>query len=512
LPSGLRGFDDGAGPVKRYLAMPGALLLIAAFVRAAAAVHWDGVSIGLAIAGAVIVAAAAAWNRREVVEWIRDPRGVFAVTTGISVAVFIAALVMLNIAVWYHPWSVDLTRSGRNQVSGGTKQMLARLQQPVALRQFGRASDPRVDQLLHGFERESPRVRVEFADVDRERDLATRYGIIKLGTVIVVSGDKFRKVEDANEQALVTAILQVTANDERIVCFVTGHGERGLDDQGPTGLAALKAILQASNYTTEAISLLEGDVPSHCNAVVIAGAQQEFLPQELDRVSSMKPVLRLAWLLEPDPAPSFAEWLRPRGIEPLPGGIVDTSGAGQSVGGSPRTPLAVRYLDHPITRGFDIATMYDGARPLRIVPQPDFGGKPTALAQTSPRSFATRATDAVPAFDGGRDTPGPLALAAATSLGSSARPEQQARLVVVGDPDFISNAFLRRQGNRDFFLRSLAWLLGEQESTVVAVEPRENRRVELTQQMRAWMYIVNLGLLPLLPLVAGIVVFIRSRR
>ncbi len=40
----------------------------------------------------------------------------------------------------------------------------------------------------------------------------------------------------------------------------------------------------------------------------------------------------------------------------------------------------------------------------------------------------------------------------------------------------------------------------------------ENRRIELTERMRAWMYIVNLGILPLIPLIAGIIVFIRSRR
>jgi hypothetical protein len=55
-------------------------------------------------------------------------------------------------------------------------------------------------------------------------------------------------------------------------------------------------------------------------------------------------------------------------------------------------------------------------------------------------------------------------------------------------------------------------LIGEQEATVVAVESRENRRIELTQSTRAWMYIVNVGLLPLVPLLAGIVVYVRSRK
>ena len=500
--------------MKRYLALPGALLIITAFLRATINVSWDGGSVLLAVVGAVIVALTAAWNRHEVVAWIRDPRGVFAVTTGVAVALFVTALVMINIAVWYNPWSVDLTASGRNQVSADTQAFLQRIQQPVTLRQFGRAADPRVDQLLRGFARETPTMNVEFVDVERERALATKYGVIKLGTVVVESGDKFRKVEDPNEQSVVTAILQATSDEDRLVCFVTGHGERGLADESAGGLGRLNATLQASNYRTERITLLDTDVPPTCAAVVIAGPRQEYAAGELERLTAYgRRGGRLAVLLEPDPLPSLHGWLMPLGIEPLPRSIVDLSGAGRTVGGGPRTPLAVAYGSHDITQGFEIATMFDEARPLRALERPAAGGHPVALAETSPRSFATTATDGAPAFNAARgDTQGPFKLAVATSIGASARPSDQFRLVVFGDSDFISNGYLRRQGNRDFFLRALAWLLGEKEATVVAVDDRENRRIELTEQMRAWMYIVNLGFLPLIPLVVGVVVYIRSRR
>jgi hypothetical protein len=498
--------------VKRYIAIPGALLLTVAFVRAATSAQWDESGISLAAGGAAIVAIAAVWNRREVVEWARDPRGVFAVTTAISVAVIVALLVMLNIAAWYHPWSVDLTAAGRNQVSNTTLSFLEQLDTDVTLQQFGRTSDPVVEQVLQGFARASRRIRVEFVDVDRDRDRATRIGVVRLGTVVVVAGEKFRKVEDANEQALATAILQVTTDAERTVCFVTGHGERGLSDAGAQGLSQLAATLAASNYSTDKVSLLEGDVPHMCAAIVIAGPQQELSDTEMNRLQGfVERRGRIALLLEPDPAPSLDAWLGPFGVRPEAGSIVDTSGAGRSVGGGPRTPLALRYVDHPVTRGFEIATIYSGARPLAIDRRPASGAKTTALAQTGPRSFSTSNPDPEPALEEGKDTPGPLTLATAVAFGPAASGED-ARLVVFGDADFISNAFLRRQGNRDFFLRSLSWLMGEEEAAIVAVDDRQNRRIELTERARAWMYIVNLGALPLIPLVAGLIVYIRSRR
>jgi ABC-type uncharacterized transport system involved in gliding motility auxiliary subunit len=498
--------------VKRYIAIPGALLLTAAFVRAATSAQWDESGISLAAGGAAIVAIATVWNRREVVEWARDPRGVFAVSTGISVAVIVALLVMLNIAAWYHPWSVDLTAAGRNQVSATTSSFLEQLDTDVTLQQFGRTSDPLVEQILQGFARASRRIRVEFVDVDRDRDRATRIGVVRLGTVVVVAGEKFRKVEDANEQALATAILQVTTDAERTVCFVTGHGERGLSDTGAQGLSQLATTLAASNYFTDKVSLLEGDVPDICTAIVIAGPQQELSDAEMNRLQGyfVQKRGRVALLLEPDPSPSLDAWLGPLGVRPKAGSVVDTSGAGRSVGGGPRTPLALRYVDHPVTRGFEIATIYSGARPLVLDDRPSSGAKTAALAQTGPRSFSTVNPDPEPALEEGKDTPGPLTLATAVALGPAAG--EEARLVVFGDADFISNAFLRRQGNRDFFLRSLSWLMGEEEAAIVAVDDRQNRRIELTERARAWMYIVNLGALPLIPLVAGLIVYIRSRR
>jgi ABC-type uncharacterized transport system involved in gliding motility auxiliary subunit len=246
--------------------------------------------------------------------------------------------------------------------------------------------------------------------------------------------------------------------------------------------------------------------------LVLAGPRQELSQGEAGRLQSyLTRAGRVAVLLEPEPAPALDAWLRPLGVIPGGGAVIDTSGAGQNVGGGPRTPLALGYADHPVTRGFEIATMYSGARPLEIDRAPQVG-KQVALAQTGPRSFATTSGDPEPRFEEGRDARGPLTLAVATTIGAQSGSDDEARLVVYGDSDFVSNAFLGRQGNRDLFLRSLSWLMGEGKSAIVAVDDRENRRVELTSAMRNWMYVINLGVLPLVPLLAGVIVFLRSRR
>ena len=504
--------------MKRYLVIPGAFLLIAAFVRYAVNVEWDSTSVTLAMTGAAIVALAAIWNRREVGEWLHDPRGVFAVTTGIAVALVVAAVVVLNIAVAYHPWSVDLTASGRNEVTAETRAILARLDQPVVLRQFG--PTPRMDQLLRSFARESRRLRLEVADLDRDRQQTAQYGVARPGTVVVLAprdgtgqtGEAFRKIDEPNEQALITAIVQATSDTQRVVCFLAGHGERRLEDTSAVGISTLRVILEASNYRPQSVSLLEGDVPSECEALVITGAKQPYSSTESERLTKYTDGKgRLAILLEPDPSPSFVDILRPRGIEPGAGRILDASGAGSGLGLGATAPFAMVYHDHPVTRGFGAATFYEGARPLVVHDEAEYGGRPSALAQTSPRSFATTRQEQIIGFEEERDQRGPLTLAAVTSF-KTGRFEDEARLAVFGDSDFVANSGIRFNSNRELFLRTLAWLLGEQEAAFVSVEDRENRRILLPRRTMVWMYVVNLGVLPLIPLLAGIVVYVRSRR
>lgn len=501
--------------MKKYSYLPGFLLLVVAAVRAALDGAWDSTGLVMAAVGGVIIAASIIWNRGEVMEWLRDPRGVFAVMTGISVVALIAVLILLNILVWYRPWRADLTASGRNVVTAETRALLERLDQAVVLRQFGEVADPQLEQRLASFAGASRRVRVDFVDAGKARDLARELGVIKNGTVIVEAGGRHRKVEDPTEAALMSAVLQVTRDEVRTICFITGHGERGIADEGARGFSRLTTTLEAANYRVQQISLLEGDVPPHCSVLVIAGPREPFAEVEMQRLERYAQTAGgLAVMVDPDPAQSLAPWLRQYGIEPEPGIVVDMSGTGRQIGAGPEVPLVFTYGDHEITRDFGIATMLDGARSLKVAEQGPLGGRPLALASTTERSFVTTelAGNQI-RVDPNRDRKGPFVLAAVTSLkiAGPGRPEEL-RMAVYGDADFISNARLRSQGNRDLFLRSIAWLASEEQATIVSVEGHENRRIELTERATIWMYLVNVGFLPLLPLTLGIIAFLRSKR
>jgi len=486
--------------MKKFAFLPGALMALAGVVSAALTLTWNTASITLAAGGALALAVGLAVNWQEIRDWFRDPRGVFAVNTGLSTLLLVAILGILNASTALKPATFDLTSSGRNTLATETRSILKKLPGDVALKQFGRTPDPRVDELVGSMARESARIKPQFVDAEKSLQQAREYGVLRNGTVIVEYGAKYRKIEQVTEPALATALLQVTSTQEPMVCFAQGDGERGIEDLGSTGLSMWRGALTASNYRADVISLARQDVPQACSVLVVAGLGSGFGQARLERLSRyLEAGGRIAFLVDPPVDAEVSAWLRPFGVGVGAGIAIDNSQGGRSVGTGPEMPLGVSYNNHPITRGLGVATIYDRAVPLSVErPQT---GKPVALVATGGGSFE-KLDLASPSltFREGRDRPGPLTLAIAVTIPrqgkDAALPES--RLVVFGDADWVTNANIGRQANRDLALRMAAWLAGEEEAHIVATGDRENRRISMTEGMRTTMYVVNLFLLPLL--------------
>jgi ABC-type uncharacterized transport system involved in gliding motility auxiliary subunit len=90
-------------------------------------------------------------------------------------------------------------------------------------------------------------------------------------------------------------------------------------------------------------------------------------------------------------------------------------------------------------------------------------------------------------------------------------PPAEARLVVFGDSDFASNAWLGIQGNRDLFMNSVNWLA--QQENLIAIRPRdpEDRRITLTSDQQRRIFWLTVFIIPGLILFAGIQTWWRRR-
>ena len=488
--------------MRKFAFLPGGIMLAAAVLWAAFMLRWSVPAVVVAVGGVAALAVGVAANWKSVREWFADPRGVFALNTALSTLLLVAALGLVNALVGLRAVTFDWTEAGRNTLLPETVALVEHLGTVVVLKPMGRSRDMASRDLLEAFAARSPRIRLERVDIDVSPAEARRYGVTRAGSVVVEAGDRFRRIDTVTEPALAAAILQVSSEGGVRACFAAGEGGHGLSDAGPQGLSGLASVLTASNYEPAPISLLDGEVPGDCAAVILAGVPNGLQPDAVARLDRyLREGGRLLLAVDPPVDPGVASFLARYGITVGQGVVVETHDAGRAVGAGPENPIAFIYHDHPITRGFDARTIFGRAVPLGVAPTEI--GDPKPLASTAGTAFErVDLTSQSTEFREGRDRHGPFALAVATTIrrGSRDAALPEPRIVVAGDSDFLANGLITWTANRDLAVRMIGWLCGVEEAHVVAVSERQNRRVPLTERRRAWMYVVNLGVLPLLPL------------
>jgi ABC-type uncharacterized transport system involved in gliding motility auxiliary subunit len=444
--------------------------------------------------------------------------------------VLILGIIALVEAVSYrHNWRVDLTENRRHSLSAQTIKIVRELTVPVKATAFFRPDQPgkrTAEDLLKQYAAQSDgKFTWEVVDADRSPLLAKRYGVEAYGTVVLEAAVKDgpvkeEKLSELDEEKLTNGLVRVTREGKRIIYFLKGHGERDLASTDKTGLSQMRDALQKLNYEVKDLLLArETKVPDDAAIVVVAGPQKDLLPNESEAVTGyLARGGKVLFMVDPFQAAGFNPLLQRYGLGVGQDVIIDINPQGRLLGAGPEIPVVGDYVAHPITRDFRFATLFPVARTVTVAEPPPAGVTVQALARTSGESWAEKddtqiRTGQVRPDPG--EARGPLVVAAVATADAkdapSERKDAKARVVLLGDSDFATNAFVNLSGNRDFFLNTLAWLA--EEENLIAVRPKEPRvtPVFLTGAQGQVLFWVPVVLVPLALVVAGSVAVARRR-
>ncbi len=465
---------------------------------------------------------------------------------GNAVALSLVMLGILVVANWIlnrHVNRWDLTKERRYGLSDQTKKILANLKDDVHLVYFEDLQGPGAEEerneakdRLREYQAYSSHFKVEFNDPLKDPAQAVRYGLTAGTKLVIERGSKQERVNAVSEQELTNALIRVTRDKKRKICFVTGEGEPSLDDSEPAGYAGARQALQGGSYDVDTASLLgEADLNATCDALVLAGPKVDLPPQNVERLREyMKKGGKALILLEPEfraPMPDFAALLKGWNIEIAPDVLIEMV---RLPWGQPAATVEFgtrRLSPHEITN--DMKGLAVSFRTVRSV-QPGTGTVEGVNVQkfleTSANAWAeTDLTLKKPDRDKGR--PGPLAFGVAATIKAQAstpapaaspapppsageKPaEAEARLVVVGDADFASNALLASPGNEDLFLNIVAWLV--KDTDLISIRPKEagDQRLNLMPRSGDFWLVAAIAviILPGAFVIWGIVVWWRRR-
>jgi ABC-type uncharacterized transport system involved in gliding motility auxiliary subunit len=416
-------------------------------------------------------------------------------------------------------WRVDLTPERRAVLSTHARAILGAVAAPVAVTAFLRADDPRnreIADLLERVRAAQPLVQFRMLDLNRNPALAREFGVDAYGALAVESGGRRRDFANPDEQTLMAAIIQVTRPGRRRVYATAGNGERRLGDrERRNGFSAANIALINERFEVGELRLDEDTpVPEDAAAVIVAGPERDLPPAALRQLDAyLRRGGGVVVLLDPGQAPGLATQLQHYGI--VAGDEVVLDSDRRLFAGDLLTMLVPGHnADQPVSANLSAPPLLSAVRPVRAAGAA--GARTADLLSTSESSWRTPDRSVLATGGGervdGRDTPGPVAVAASAELATdAARP---GRLVVIGDADFAANLLLDYAGNRDLLLNAVDWVAGE-EAMIGSRPPRQlpgvNQLFVSAAEGERIFWLGTLAQPAAVLLVGGIVVALRRR-
>ncbi|HXR04399.1 MAG TPA: GldG family protein [Verrucomicrobiae bacterium] len=458
-------------------------------------------------------------------------------------ALVLAVVVMVNFLGTQFSHRFYLSSQTRVELSSRTVSLLHSLTNRVMVTLYYDRQDdyyPDIVALLNEYRSAYPKISVRTVDYLRDAgeaekvkeqyklDSATDKNLVIFdydGRVKIAPGDalfqygakgisKDKKIEFGpvafrGEETFTGMLLALEKPHPFQACFLQGHGEPSLADDGTFGYLKFASTL-AQNYIAVTNLELFGDnpIPTDCNLLIIAAPTTPLSGLELQKIEQyLAQGGRLLALF------NYASYRQPTGLEAILQSwgvnvvydyVKDPNNTitGQDV-------IVRKFSQHPVVSPLaQLSLQMVLPRPIgRVDNPPADAPQVDELAYSGPNSTLAHGPGEPPRSY-------PLIVAVEQkSVAGVANSRGNTRIIVAGDSTFLDNEVIEGGANRDFLSGAVNWLL-DRPSLLQGIGPRPvtEYRLLLTQTQRREVLWLLLGALPGAVLLLGGLVWLVRRK
>ncbi len=410
----------------------------------------------------------------------------------------------------------DWTANNRHSLSPSSLQIVQQLTQPLTFTAFTRdqALAKLMTERVERYQQHSALISFIVINPDRQPELAAAENIKRDGVLHLSLADHSETLTQFDEQTISNAILRLSRGTGLQVLVLAGHGERAARGRSNHDLGNFSNLLIRQGFTVDRFQIdPTRAIPTDNSLLIISAPDSRLAGSEVIRLMTyVADGGRLLWLGDPGEQPGLKPLAIQLGIRFLPGTLVDPVGMELAGSGAFTLATASHYRSHPITQQFQLTSVFPLATGLSQISN---GWQAQPLAVVGEQGWLEQGSlgEGV-SFDSQQDLTGPVTLALAlsrpapdpTTINNSAQPPPteapQQRAVVVGDGDFLANAYLGNGGNQQLGLNMINWLAGDERLINIQPTTASDSQLELTPSQAV---IISLGFLVGLPLLfAGI--------
>src|SRR5689334_16170679 len=402
-----------------------------------------------------------------------------------TAVLFLGVLAMVGWLSNKYALEADWTAGNRNTLTDASVKLLASLQGPVTVKVFMYPRSEMRQGLeadLKRYQRVKADIALEFIDPSTNPQLVREYNVQRPGEAIIEYQGRRENLSATTEQAVTTALQRLAYTGERWVVFLEGHGERGIGDSEQGGYSEFATFLRDKGLKVRALNLAtSASIPDNTAVLVLAAPARPLLEGEAKIVNQyVQQGGNLLWLADPadgprDPVASLAPLAQSLGVTWQKGtGILLESA---QLGLPPFVYITTQYPPNPVTHDFPEDAVFPLVRGVTYKPEGAWTGQPLLL--TSEHAWLeTGKLEGELAMDEKQgDTAGPLTLGVTLTRDHAAAapaakegeppaapaPARPQRVALVGDSDFLTNAYFTQLGNSLLGLNLTQWLASRDE-------------------------------------------------
>jgi len=439
----------------------------------------------------------------------------------IFVVLFLSTIGLLLWISQQYDYQSDWTANKRNTISDTSRSLLKLIDGPVSITAFASENiqlpvrQP-IKDIIGRYQKHKKDIKLTFISPETEPEKIRQLGITVDGELIIGYQGRSEHVTVLNEETITNTLQRLLRRGEKKIVFIHGHGERKPDGQANHDYGLISNKLADKGIITAKLNLNEApSIPSSTDVLVIASPLITLLQGEVNLILDyIEQGGNLLWLTDPDDGSNLQPLAQKLNIDFYPGVIVDTTT--QLLGiQDPSFALVARYQTHPITRGFDLMSMYPRARAIKFpVNEEDKTWQFTPFLQTAEQSWTERSKlEGEIRFDTDTEQLGPLTIGLALTRELKIQEKTQSqRIVVMGDGDFASNAYLGNGGNQELGFNILNWLSNDDNFISIPVTTAPDIELQLEELQWSLLGLFFLLGIPGILLISGIVIWLKRRK
>lgn len=446
---------------------------------------------------------------------------------------------------------IDWTVNNLHSLSEASKSLLDTMSDPITITAYASKDNnlrKNIQEIVERYQRHKTDISLNFVDPFTVPEQVRERGVQVDGELIIDYQGRSEHLRQSplSEQDLTSALQRVARTDNRLIVFLEGHGERNPNGGRDYDVSQWAVQLRNIGFKVESLNLGEGKgIPENTKVLVIATPKKKLLPGEINIIMEYieQKHGNLLWLL--DPSVSLA------GLEPLaenvgltvqPGMIVDPTS--QILGNSPAVVSITTsgYRNHPITLGLENElSLFPQASGIVVVPPENEAWLENPLLTTHPQAWSeTGKSEGMVQYDEGVDINGPLNIAYALvreeghdhKHGEEATKSEndeseevsedsedtddlnnkEQRMIIVGESDFLSNAYVGYGANMELGQKMMNWLAEDDNFIDIPSKTAVDLSLDFSPKAQIFLGSFFLFLLPIVLISIGIMVWILRRR